>query len=54
MTNSAKGVYQTLRKAALTEMDAMLGLLDLDLFNVPSRDSETTAVTVHVVQVLCK
>ena len=33
-------------------MDAMLGLLDLDLFNVPSRDSETTAVTVHVVQVM--
>ena len=53
VSGAAKGEYKTRRQAEETERDAVLGLWDLDLFNVPTRGRETSFVTMCVLAELC-
>ena len=47
-SDAAKGEYKKRREAAGFERDAVLGLLDLDLFNVPTSESEPSAISMVV------
>ena len=47
-SDAAKGEYKKRREAAGFERDAVLGLLDLDLFNVPTSESKPSAISMVV------